>query len=137
MTHLVELVLGIGDDITLQWSTAVGLGNLQRIKSEDLALGVLTEVFCLGSPAQLTLSGEDLSGDVAVDDFVDISGIAGVGIADNSESWGTGWKTANNGFCFRAASLAAASTALSFFLASLEARSAAAALVVSATASAA
>ena len=87
MTHLVELVLGIGNHVTLQWSTSIGLCNLQRIEGEDLTLGVLTsEVLCLSTPAEFALCREDLAGDIGIDDLVDISGVTGVGITNNSES---------------------------------------------------
>ncbi len=87
MTHLVEVVLGRGDNVTLQRSTAAGLGNLQGIQGEDITLGILaTEVLSLGTPAQLALSRQHLTGNLAVDDLVDISGVTGIGITDDGQS---------------------------------------------------
>ena len=79
MTHLVEVVLRRGNHVTLQRSTATGLGNLQGIQGKDVTLGILTtEVLSLGTPAQLALSRQYLTGNLAIDDFVDVCGITSV-----------------------------------------------------------
>ena len=90
MTHLVELVLGIGNHVTLQWSTSVRLSNFQCIECKDVAMGVLTEVLCLGTPTELTLCGQYLTGYVGINHLVHVGGITGVGITNDSQSLGNG-----------------------------------------------
>ena len=50
MTILVELVLGVGDYVTLQRSATRRLCHLKSVKLEDLTL--LVEVGSLGTPEQ-------------------------------------------------------------------------------------
>ena len=87
MTHLVEVVLRRGDNVTLQWSTAVRLSNLQGIQGEDVTAGVLaTEILRLSTPAQLTLSRQDGSSNLRVDNLIHLSSIAGISITYDSQT---------------------------------------------------
>ena len=79
-TLLVELVLGIGDNVALQRSTAVALGDLNGIELEDLVVLINT----LDTPEELHVSRQNSLGLGSLEERIDGFHIALAGITDHA-----------------------------------------------------
>ena len=80
---MVEFVFRINHDVTLKRSTTVGGGHFQCVEPENI-LGSQS-VFRLCTPKQLTVRRHNLLGNVGIDDFIDVSRVAHVGVAHECE----------------------------------------------------
>ena len=81
---MVELVAGVGDDVTLERSATVGRCDLQGVQLVDVLC--LYVVGGLGAPHQAEVGGKHLLSHLAVDGLVDGGCVACAGVAHEAQA---------------------------------------------------